>query len=44
MPANATSFTDTKVSGGVSYTYTVRAINATLASSFATAVTVTAGP
>jgi hypothetical protein len=44
MPANSISFTDTNVSGGISYTYTIRAINSPLASSFATAVTVTALP
>jgi probable HAF family extracellular repeat protein len=41
MPANATSFTDPTVSPATSYTYTIRAINAPLASAFTPGVTVT---
>jgi titin len=44
MPANATSFTDTGVSPGGTYNYTIRAINATMVSAFTPEVTVTAGP
>jgi len=41
MPANSTSFVDTTVSAGLTYTYTVRAINVPVASSFTKGVTVT---
>jgi fibronectin type 3 domain-containing protein len=43
MPVNATSFTDAGVSPGVTYNYTIRAINATMVSAFTPEITVTAG-
>src|SRR5262249_24370303 len=42
IPANSTSFLDPTVSAGGTYTYTIRAINATLVSPFNPGVTVTA--
>jgi probable HAF family extracellular repeat protein len=41
MPANSTGFSDLTVSPSTSYTYTIRAINTPLASSFTPGVTVT---